>query len=197
MAIDLKMIVPGSVLCVLLFLAARHDVRTRRIPNHIVFLGALSGVALNTFLPVGTGFFSAPPGAVGFLASLSGAGLGLAILLPMYALGAMGAGDVKLMAMVGAFLGPEQILGTALLSLLAGGALALSVAVWTGTLARVLHNTYVLMLHTVIRAFVGTGVGIEKPVPPTTRNLAYAIAIMSGTGLDIILTRTWGWSVLS
>ncbi|HEX9143437.1 MAG TPA: A24 family peptidase, partial [Candidatus Binatia bacterium] len=113
MAKDLSMIVPGSVLCILLFLAVLHDVRTRRIPNRLVFPGAVIGLALNTILPPGTGFFAEPSGAVGFLASLGGAGIGVAILLPMYAFGALGAGDVKLMAMVGAFLGPEQILATA------------------------------------------------------------------------------------
>lgn len=196
MANSMHLVLPGFTLAILLSTAVWHDVRTRRIPNRLVFLGTLIGVALNTLLPAGAGFFAEPLGALGFLASLGGAGIGLAALLPMYALGAMGAGDVKLMAMVGAFLGPEQILGAALLSLLAGGVLALAVALWTRTLARVLHNTYILLFHALVRAFAGTGVRIDKPVTPTSK-LAYAIAIMSGTGLDIILTRTSGWSLLS
>jgi prepilin peptidase CpaA len=196
MAASMNMVLPGCALAILLSIAVWYDVRTRKIPNRLVFFGTLIGVALNIFLPAGTGIFSDPPGALGFLPSLIGVAVGLATLIPMYALGAMGAGDVKLMAMVGAFLGPEQILGVALLSLLAGGVLALAVALWTRTLARVLHNTCSLLLDAIVRAVAGTGVRIDKPATPTSK-LAYAIAIMSGTGLDIILTRTNGWSLLS
>lgn len=196
MKINLDMLLPASTLFVLLSLAVWHDVRARRIPNRLVFAGALIGLALNTFLPAGAGFFTDSSGALGFLNSLGGVAIGLATLLPLYALGAMGAGDVKLMAMVGAFLGPKAVLGAAILTLLSGGLLALAVALWTGTLARVLHNTYVLLLHAVFRAFAGTGVRIDKPATSTTK-LAYAIAIMSGTGLDIILTSTSGWTLLS
>jgi prepilin peptidase CpaA len=195
MAINLEMAVAGLLLSVLLSLAVWHDVRTRRIPNYLVFWGALSGVALHTLLPAGAGFFSDPSGALGFLASLSGAGIGLAVLLPMYAVGALGAGDVKLMSMVGAFLGPHQILGAAVLSLLAGGVLALAVALRTGTLAKVLRNSYDLLLNAVAKAFAGTGVRIDKPNAPIGK-LAYAVAIMSGTGVNVILTRTSGWSLL-
>lgn len=189
------MVLPGVVLSVLLSRAVWHDVRTRRIPNQLVLMGSLTGLALNTFLPAGAGFFSETAGAVGFFASLGGAAVGLATLLPLYAMGTMGAGDVKLMAMVGAFLGPEATIGAALLSLLAGGLLAIAIALWTGTFARVMQNTYYLLLHAIVRAFAGTGVRIDKPVTPTSK-LAYAIAIMSGTGLDILLTRTHAWSLL-
>lgn len=196
MAISINMVLPGLALATLLSIGVWNDVRARRIPNRLVCFGTLTGVALNTFLPAGVGFFTEPLGGLGFLPSLGGACVGLATLLPMYALGAMGAGDVKLMAMVGAFLGPEAILGAALLSLLAGGVLALAVALWTGTLARVLHNTYYVLLHSIVSSFAGNGVRIDKPVTSTGK-LAYAIAIMSGTGLNIILSRTSGWSLLS
>lgn len=193
---DFDMLLPAFSLCVLLSLAVWNDVRSRRIPNRLVLVGTLIGFALNTLLPAGAGFFTEPSGALGPLNSLGGAAIGLATLLPFYALGAMGAGDVKLMAMVGAFLGPKAVLGTAILSLLAGGLLALTVALWTGTLASVLRNTYYLLLHSIVSAFAGTGVRIAKPVSPTS-TLAYAIAIMSGTGLEIILIRFSGWSLLS
>lgn len=196
MAIDFEVVVPGAMLCILLLLAVWHDVRTRRIPNRLVFSGALMGLALNTLLPAGAGFFSEPTGALGCLSALGGTAVGLASLLPLYALGAMGAGDVKLMAMVGTFLGPQAALDTALLSLLAGGLLALAVAAWTGTLLAVLHNTYTLLMRALVRATGGAGIYIEKSAASSGK-LAYAIAIMSGTALDIYLIRTHAWSLLS
>lgn len=195
-AIDFDMLLPAFTLCLLLSLAVWNDVRTRRIPNRLVLVGVLTGLALNTFLPAGAGFFTEPSGALGPVNSLGGAAVGLATLLPLYALGAMGAGDVKLMAMVGAFLGSKAVLGAAILSLLAGGLLAFTVALWMGTLVRVLHNTHYMLRYAILSVFAGTGVRVHKPETSTSK-LAYAIAIMSGTGLNIILSRTSGWSFLS
>lgn len=190
------MLLPSFLLCTLLAAAVWTDVLTRRVPNGLVMSGILLGVALNSILPPGSGFFSEPSGAIGFGLALEGVALGMAMLLPFYAFGAMGAGDVKLMAMVGAFLGPEQIFGTALLSLLAGGVLALAVSIWTGTLLKMLRNTYALLLHAFVRGLVGASPRIDQPAAPTGK-LAYAIAIMSGTGLNIFLNKAYAWTPLS
>src|SRR5471032_315693 len=119
---------PLILLCTLLALAVWNDLRTRRIPNWLVFSGALLGLTLNAALPAGAGLFIAPQGAIGLLWALAGLALGLLLLLPMYMLRALGAGDVKLMAMLGAFVGPLAIAGIVVLTLLAGGVLALLVA---------------------------------------------------------------------
>jgi prepilin peptidase CpaA len=58
----------------------------------------------------------------------------------MYAMRALGAGDVKLMAMIGAFVGPGAVAGITLLTLLAGGVLALGVAGFNGRLKVMLFN---------------------------------------------------------
>jgi prepilin peptidase CpaA len=100
----------------LLFLAGAviTDLRARIIPNVLVLSGALSGVLLAGLHPEG----------IGLLRALGGLALGLAIFLPLYLLRAMGAGDVKLMAMAGAFLGYAAIAEAALWVLLTGGVLA-------------------------------------------------------------------------
>jgi prepilin peptidase CpaA len=114
-----------SILAVLLASAAWSDFKHHRIPNSIVFSGVVAGVLLNSLLAPGLGFASKyAPGAGGFAFALGGLGLGLACLLPFYLLRAMGAGDVKLMAMVGAFLGPADLLGAVVFTFLAGGAMA-------------------------------------------------------------------------
>ena len=188
----LPLVLPLAALALLLALAVWHDVRTRRIPNRLVLAGLLCGLALNTMLPAGAGLFSDPAGALGPIAALAGAAVGLIALLPLYALGAMGAGDVKLMAMVGAFLGPQSTVGAALLSLLAGGLLARAGAGWTGSLSRALRSTRSLLADAIVRR---AGIGAEKPA--ASIQLAYAIAISGGTSVNIFLTSTHGWSLLS
>src|SRR6187401_239353 len=76
------------------------DLRSRRIPNELTAAMAVSGLAL------------AATGVSGMTtaASLAGLVLGLLLMLPGYGLGATGAGDVKLMAAVGAIVGPPLVL---------------------------------------------------------------------------------------
>src|SRR5690349_20405540 len=93
---------PLLLLLALLGLAVWHDVCARRIPNAIVFPGALAGMLLHALLPAGSGLFGTPMGSLGIGSALGGLTIGLAILLPIYAFGLMGAGDAKLLAMVGA-----------------------------------------------------------------------------------------------
>ena len=177
---------PAVLLAGLLLLAVYHDVRSRRIPNRLVFSGALAGLLLNALLPVGDGLLTATPGALGFWPALGGLGLGLALLMPMYALKALGAGDVKLMAMVGAFVGPQTVFFCLLASLLAGGVLALAVAAFHGTLRQVTSNSYHLLLNSLMRGIAGQRPGIDAP-PAASGKLPYAIAIASGTSLYLLL----------
>jgi prepilin peptidase CpaA len=75
------------------------DWRTRRIPNWLTVSGLLLGVLVNGLL-----YRSA-----GARAAIEGAGMGLALLLPVVLLRGLGAGDWKLMGALGAFLGPTRI----------------------------------------------------------------------------------------
>ena len=119
----------------LLAWAAASDWSARRIPNWLTFSLALSGLA--------QGFV---PGAAA--AGLRGAALGLlaglALAFVYYALGAMCAGDVKLLAAVGAWLGPWGALQVFLAEAVIGAALALAQAASQGRLKSVLQNTVVL-----------------------------------------------------
>lgn len=189
---DPRMLPPLLLLLGLMAAAVWHDVRARRIPNALVLPGALAGLALQALLPPGAGLYSLPFGALGLLPGLAGMALGLAMLLPMYMLGTMGAGDVKLLAMAGAFLGPQQVLGAGLLSLLAGGLLGLAVAVQRGDLARVWSNLRTMLLSTVLRGMGGGAVSVDAPASPTGQ-LPYAIAIAAGTGLQLLLSDLPAW----
>lgn len=164
---------PALLLCALLACAVWHDVRSRRIPNGLVFGGAVLAMLLHALLaPAG--------GGLGTLDALAAMALGLGLLLPMYMLRALGAGDVKLMAMVGAFVGPQQVLSATLLTLLAGGVLAALVAASQGVLRQTLLNSYCMLLHSVMRGMGGGNARLDAP-PAATGKLPYAIAIAAGT----------------
>lgn len=177
---------PAVLLAGLLLLAVYHDVRSRRIPNRLVLSGALAGLLLNCAMPAGAGLLTATPGAIGFWPALGGLALGLALLLPMYALKALGAGDVKLMAMVGAFVGPYTVFLCLLSTLLAGGVLALAVAAFHGSLRQVAGNSCHMVLNSFMRAIAAQRPEIDAPVVPSGK-LPYAIAIACGTSLYLLL----------
>jgi prepilin peptidase CpaA len=108
------------LLSVMLAIAVHSDMRHHRIPNKLSLLGLIAGLALQTL----------SGGLHGLGSGLLGAGVGLACFAPFYLLRAMGAGDLKLLAAVGAFLGPQVALIAALLALLAGGLGAASYVLW-------------------------------------------------------------------
>lgn len=109
------LIVPAFAL---VWIAAAWDIKQRRIPNLLVLIAMLIGIALQLALVAGNGLFSALTGLV----------VGLAVLLPGYLLGTTGAGDVKLMAAIGTFLGPQDAALAALASIAVGSLVALGYA---------------------------------------------------------------------
>jgi prepilin peptidase CpaA len=188
-------------LLLLLLAAAWSDIRSRRIPNVLVFPGAIAGVLLHTLLPQ-------EMGALGILGSLAGLGTGLALLLPLYLLRIMGAGDVKLMAMTGAFLGAQETVTALLCVLLAGGVLALGAALWQGKLGVLWRNLNVMLLGALAGGAItglpvsgkpGEAIGgdgaadtVEDAVESTTESagtLPYGVAIAAGTMVYLAIAR--------
>jgi len=102
------------ILILILLAASFFDIQTRRIPNSLIVVGYLVAV-VNAYL---TGF----PATV---ILLYGAAVGLLMLLPFYLFSLIGAGDVKLFSVVGAFLGPGPLWIGLLFVALSGGVLAL------------------------------------------------------------------------
>ena len=171
-----------AMLTVFLLAAAWCDMRRQRIPNALVFSGALLALLLHTLLPAGDGFLAGLPGGLGFWSALAGLACGLLALLPLYLLRAMGAGDVKLLAMTGAFLGPVQIWGALFATVLAGGALALLVALRQGVLRSVLGNVRLMLWMFTLKA---SGMGAALPevaaTVGTAARLPYGVAIAAGS----------------
>jgi prepilin peptidase CpaA len=142
-------------------LAAVADVRTRRIPNWITFGTLLLGVLLNTWLH----------GLEGFLGALAGAVLGMALLLPFYAAGTLGAGDVKLLGGLGAVLGPQALVSVAVYGAIVGGVMSLVILAWRRRLFAALSD---VLIH-------------RRPPAPSGATAPYGVAIASGVLLSLIL----------
>lgn len=100
--------------------------------------------------------------------------------MPLYLLRACGAGDVKLIAMVGSFIGAPAVLTAALYTLLAGGLLSLVFMLGRGVAAQTLANVRFMLTHWMVRAQTGEGVRFE-PLQNTAARLPYAVAISLGT----------------
>ncbi len=107
---------PVWLLSAVLVVAAAIDGWKLKVPNWITFPLVIAGVAYNVVS------FGWP----GLGLSLVGAGVGLALLLPAYAVGGMGAGDVKLLAGVGAWVGPMVTLYAFCVSAIFGGIIAVA-----------------------------------------------------------------------
>jgi prepilin peptidase CpaA len=177
-------ILTTTLLLLFLLGAVITDLRARLIPNALVLAGALTGFLLAALHPQG----------IGLLSALGGLALGLAIFLPMYLLRAMGAGDVKLMAMTGAFLGYTAILEAALWVLLTGGALALVFALRRGVARRMAANLREMFFSAAasvqIRTLPDFSAGSQ-----TAARLPYAVAIALGVAA-FLLARHLGFGLI-
>jgi prepilin peptidase CpaA len=142
------------------------DLRTRRVPNPLTMGLAATGIA----------FAACGVGGLSLAASLEGLALGLALMLPGHLLGATGAGDVKLFAAAGAFIGPAHMVSAFLYTALAGGGLALAVALWRNRVRQTLGDTARL-----IATAGASAPSIESPIE--NNRFAYAPAIAVGTML--------------
>ena len=151
-------------------LATVIDIRTRRIPNALT--AAMAGVGL--------GLAATGVSGVSLVASLIGIALGLALMMPGHALGATGAGDVKLMGAVGAIVGPAMVVSAFLFSAVAGGVLAVIVAIRRRRLGAAIAGTGRLL------AAPGDAKK-ELQAAPTTSRFAYGPAIAAGSMLAALV----------
>jgi prepilin peptidase CpaA len=149
-------------------MASASDIRTARIPNLLTF-----GAAAAAFV-----YLFASNGWSGLAAAGEGWAVGVLLLFPLFALGGLGAGDVKLLGAMGAWLGPHDAFWVALYASMAGGVMALIVALATGYLGQAVTNLRLLVTYWQV-------VGI-RPLPELTLKsghgprLPYAVPIAAG-----------------
>lgn len=156
-----------TLLLLLVAAAAINDLVSRRIPNLLLLTGLASALVLHAISP--------DPGAA-LLACLGGAMLGLVLFLPFYLLRSMAAGDVKMMATVGAFTGPAVAFHIAVIAWCAGGVMALAIILFRGRLRLALANVRGIFRRAMLRLPSGS-----ETVTESAGSLPYGVAIAAGT----------------
>jgi prepilin peptidase CpaA len=157
----------------LLVWAAAVDVRQRRIPNWLTFSLILSGLA-QSFTWART--VSPSDACLGFLT-------GFALTFVMFAIGAMGGGDVKLLAGIGAWLGPWPTLTVFATEAIIGMVFVLAHAAVTGRLAKLLRNSTIIAMNFAAAGEAGAGsleqaVETGKACSSDGRHLPYAVPVL-------------------
>ncbi len=154
---------------IVLAVATVTDLRNRRIPNWLVLPFLLGGVVGSAWLH----------GWHGVGQSFAGMGLGLLIYGFLFWMGGMGAGDVKLCAAIGAWIGPDQLFVALVITGMAGGIMVLCWAAFGGFLKDLFTGTGNLLFGAKERG------QLRDPelvvTNPLKRKLPYAPAIAIGT----------------
>jgi len=163
--------------------AAGFDLRERRIPNWLVLFALTGGILLN--------FWRGMPQ---LLNSLEGFGLGVGIFLIPFALGWLGAGDVKLLGAVGAVLGAHWLPRVIFYSALVGGVFALAAIALRGMDLKVVKGAWrdftllIMSQGTVLPETVSErGRGGVRTIP-------YGVAIVCGTLMAFYVDPTGDWA---
>lgn len=168
-----------GVLVALLLAAAWIDLRTYRIPNWLTLSGLAFALIWNALHP-------ASPDQ-GLVWALQGLAVAFALTLPLHVFGSLGAGDVKLMSMAGAFLGFPAALQAVLCSLAVGGIAALAFGIAHGALARMLGNVVALAQGLLISLAGGARPDLRDHSAASVGKLPYGVSIAVGTVTFLVL----------
>lgn len=156
-----------ALLSALLFGAVTYDLVSHRLPNYYLLLGLVTGFIWQAWM---AGWGGVASGGAGLLT-------GFVLFLPFYVLGGMAAGDVKLMAVVGSFLGAVGALWAGAYSLIAGLVLGVLYLLCKGHFGKFAIR-YWAMAATRSRIAAEEGDAARHRFP-------YAVAIASGTLLSL------------
>jgi prepilin peptidase CpaA len=172
------LLMAAPVLALLIY-AAMEDLRSRRIPNWLTFSLVLSGIA-QSFMPANT---------ISPAFALAGFAVGFALPMALFLIGALGGGDVKLLAGVGAWFGPGVVFRVFLLAAIVGAIMVLVQALVQGRTRVLMRNTAVVAMNLAHVNDVGldharaTGQScrsIDRPLP-------YAVPVLAAMGILLAL----------
>ncbi|MFC1517006.1 prepilin peptidase [Candidatus Margulisiibacteriota bacterium] len=169
--------IPYYVLFLIILIAVSTDLKARKIYNLLTFPGMLLGIALNMLI------VSKAAPLAGLWFSLQGLLFGILIFFIPFALGGLGAGDLKLLGVIGAFGGLNFVLWAGLYSAIAGGVISLLIILFDRTKLKVTGRFFKNLLNSLLYQI--------KITPPEKENIAgrrfpYSFAVLTGTILAIL-----------
>lgn len=163
----------AAVFLTMLGIACVWDVRLRRIPNWLTASLAATGLLFTIY---------EHPVLPGIGMALGGFAVGLLVWFPSYAFGLLGAGDVKLAAAAGMWLGPMRTFEAALIGGVIGGALAL---LWMLRFRGIRGTAATLWVASVLpRTLVQPRAG-----PVTRQHVPYSVALSLGLAIAAWITK--------
>jgi prepilin peptidase CpaA len=164
-----------AILLTVVLIAALLDVKKRKIPNALTFPAMAVGLIVQALAAGGGGVLS---GVLGLI-------IGTGLFFVIYLMGAIGAGDAKLIGAVGAFVGPKGILMVVLFTALAGGLYALFLLLFfrsrTKGALKSIGQTFVIFALAKRLEFGPEGQNKDAP------KLCYGIAIAAGTAVYVAM----------
>jgi prepilin peptidase CpaA len=161
------------LLLVVLFICLITDLKSRKIYNKVIFPGLLVALLLNLFQFGWDGLFT----------SLLGFIVGLSILLIPYFMGGMGAGDVKLLALIGALKGVSFVLATAVYMAIIGGVIGVAILVFRkGFLFRL--RSVLFLVISLING-LKPSIGLDKSA--LNKTYPYGVAITGGAFIALLM----------
>ena len=160
-------------LIIILLTAVVSDFGFYKIPNSLTYTAMIVAIVYHTYMK----------GLAGFLFSIEGIGVGIAIMIIPYLMGGMGAGDAKLMGAVGGLLGPKDAFMAFLYSAIIGGIYALVLLI----IHRYLKET-AKRYWAILKTFIFTKEFIYIPSPKKEKKpkLCYGVAIALGTLISVV-----------
>jgi prepilin peptidase CpaA len=175
-----------NIVCAVLIpgilLASWIDYSQRRVPNwlnlSLILLGFAAQACYFGWNGIGTGF--------------AGMLVGFGLLIVPWMMHGMGAGDVKLMAAIGVWIGPLLTLYSFLAGAMIGGVAAVVMIVSTGRLRMACNNIGLILAKCSSRQTIFSEVGSAKSFGDTSQLLPYGVPLTAGT-LVILAAKMFGW----
>lgn len=166
--------------------ACWRDLKEHRIPNRLCGLIVVSGFAVHGMLK----------GWSGLEDSLAGAAAGFGLLIVLWLIHAMGAGDVKYMAGVGAWLGPEMTFYAVIAGILIGGAISVGMIVYQRTWNRFATNMGLMLVKlTSARTAFGEFASSRQFSGDGKASVPYAIPLTLGAWGVLLFSQIGWWKV--
>ena len=156
----------------ILLVATVTDLQSRKIYNWLTFPAMLAGLVLNTVLG----------GLPGLEGSLLGFLAGTLVFVVGFFIGGMGAGDVKLMAAIGLWLGWPNTVAAVIYVTIVGAIVSLCAAAANGSLSKLFKNVYWFMVGLTVPGGKASAAIQESAAAP----IPYGVSIAIGTFLALL-----------